>query len=454
MSNNWLSLLVSGLLATIGPVMGCQGQNLLVNRIYKNCLCCFSFVLMLFCSLSFAGSPRVSRAFVLPSSTNFWAVLQADLDVGGAENNRAVKKQLRAWLANPQSLQRVINNAVPYLYYVTHEVRARHMPAMIALLPFVESDYNPGVYSARGAGGLWQMMPATAGSYHLDISWWYDSRRNIRKSTTAALNYLLSLHTQFNNWDLALAAYDAGIGAVTHAMIKNKRAGRSMDFWSLPLSKETKGYVPKLLAIALIIKHPARYHVQLPYIPNKPYFVPIVLNAQMDLGQLSSFTGVSAALLKRLNPDMRRFATSPDGEHALLIPADALERLHDALVNHLGQAHVSWQYHEVRAHETLYSIARNYHTSPLLLHTVNALTADHLQIGQGILVPVHMNAKYHLPNVKDQFTPPRMHPALIPKPFPQVQMLPSRQPASYSDDNTPMRSHRSSFKDLVNEVYQ
>jgi len=310
-------------------------------------------------------------------------------------NNAQVRHQVLWYLAHRSTLTTMLNNARPYIAYVYEQTQARHMPAEFALLPFVESGYDPFAYSHAGASGLWQMMPGTASSYGLNISWWYDGRRDITSSTKAALNYLVRLHSSLNSWDLAAASYDAGYGAVSAAMAYNRRTGRAQDFWALPLPNETRDYVPKLLALADIIKHHQRYHIALPNIPDTPYFSPVTIHQQLDKQEIAQLASISVATVTSLNPGMQRWATSPDGTYQLLLPRDKVATFENHLHAQAGKKHISWQYHLVGHGETLAKIAHNYHTSIATLRKFNGLSAGNVVAGQGILVPLYLNHTYH-----------------------------------------------------------
>lgn len=338
----------------------------------------------------------------IPTSVNLWPILSEHFRLTQYYDRPEVRHEIIRYLSNKKYLEHMLRNAVPYIYYVYQQTQARDMPAEFALLPMVESGYDPFAYSPAGATGIWQIMPGTASSLGLDINWWYDARRDTVVSTQASLNYLGSLHGTLHNWLLAAAAYDAGIGAVRAAMEENQRMRRGVYFWDLPLPHETQLYVPKLLALAAIIRYAVYYHVKLPYIPNHPHFSAVNMNSQIDLIEAGRLAGVPADVIRRLNPGMRRWATNPNGIYALLIPSDKSETFKRNLGNLAGKSHISWQYHEVRTGETLTKIAKIYHTSAGLLRLVNGLKNNHVEPEQGLLVPLYLNQTYSIPvaNVK------------------------------------------------------
>jgi len=186
----------------------------------------------------------------------------------------------------------LLKRAKPYLYLVTKEVEKAGLPIEIALLPIVESAYYPFSYSHGTASGLWQFIPSTGRLYGLKETWWYDGRRDVLASTKAAVKYLKNLNKLFKgDWLLAIAAYNSGPGRVQKAVRKNKKLGKKADFWHLDLPSETKGYVPRLLAVAELIKSPSLYNQSVTSIDNQPQVRSVVLNSQFDLALISQLDG-------------------------------------------------------------------------------------------------------------------------------------------------------------------
>lgn len=328
---------------------------------------------------------------------NLWPVLTAHFDLGDYSDQPDVRDEIYFLTHHKSTLREMLNNAVPYLYYVYQQTQQRDMPAEFALLPMIESDYNPFAYSRAGAVGLWQLMQGTASSLGIETSWWYDGRRDTLVSTQVALNYLSHLHDTLHNWLLTAAAYNAGIGTVQTAEEYNERYNLSTDFWNLRLPRETKWYVPELLALAEIIKNPAEYGIKLPYIPNAPYFSATNVNSQISLQKAAKLAGISPRLMHLLNPGIRRFATSPHSNHILLIPISRKQAFDKKLAKLDGKPHLSWHYHEVQRGETLTQIAKNYHTTISYLKKINHLKHNHLEAYQGILVPLHLHRTYSAP---------------------------------------------------------
>ncbi len=330
-------------------------------------------------------------------SQNVWNIIASNIHVGAEVNRPEVQEQIKWFTSHPHMLHNMIRDATPYIYYVYQETQRRHMPAEFTLLPMIESGYYPYAYSYAGAAGLWQMMPETATDYGLKIDWWYDARRDIITSTNAALNFLVRLHAGEKNWDLAAASYNAGEGAVDNAIRENRRAGKPTDFWALPLSKQTRDYVPRLIAIAAIIKDPAHYGIKMPDVPDVPYFVAFTLKSQIDVADAAKLANVPENVIVHLNTGMRRFATNLEGKYTLLIPAMAAQTFQKNLAKIAGKPEKSWEYHEIAKGESLQGIAKNYHTSLALLESVNKLKSDAVNVGSGILVPISINKHYENP---------------------------------------------------------
>ncbi len=330
-----------------------------------------------------------------PIQKSVWESIINGYQFNDYARNTQVQKEKAAFLRNPKSLESMLRNATPYIGYVYQQVKKNKLPSEFALLPVIESGYDPFAYSRVGATGLWQMMPATAaGDYGLSIDWWYDQRRDILISTRAALSYLNVLHRSLGDWMLAAAAYNSGVGTVRKAIKLADKTGRSSNFWSLQLPKETRQYVPRLIAIAQIVKDAKKLGVKLPEIADEPYFKVVTLRGQMDLGEISKLSGVSINQIRSLNPGMRRWATSPTGAFNLLLPKASVSTFQANLKSLDGKKQVSWQYHEVHSKESLATIAKDYHTTESFLKTINSLTSSTVTPGQGLLVPIRLNLSY------------------------------------------------------------
>ncbi|MCL5261530.1 MAG: LysM peptidoglycan-binding domain-containing protein [Gammaproteobacteria bacterium] len=323
---------------------------------------------------------------------NLWSDLRGSFDLPVDTDSRAIQAQIRWFRAHQGYLNYVIERGAPYIYYILQETQRRHLPAELVLLPIIESAYNPFLYSKAGATGLWQMMPGTASGFGLKINWWYDGRRDIVASTNAALKYITYLHYFFNNdWLSAIAAYNAGEGKVQSAILHNQRNNLPTDFWSLPLPEETRAYVPKLLALAAIVKNPSRYGVNLIPVNNGQYLEEIDVGSQIDLNQAAKLAGVEVKTMRMLNPGFRRWASDPDGPYKLLVPKDNLDTFKKMLAETPPEKRVSWRKHMVGKKESLVSIAKKYHIDISTLRKINELKSNHVRYQQELLIPASLH---------------------------------------------------------------
>jgi membrane-bound lytic murein transglycosylase D len=251
------------------------------------------------------------------SSNSIWDAITSDFEIDTKPTSIQVKKEINKILADKEHFNSILQSAAPYLYYIRDQVKSRGLPAELALIPIIESEYNPYDKSNKGASGLWQLMTATAHDLGVKVKSGYDGRRNVISSTKAALAYFKDLGVYFRgNWYLAIAAYNCGQYTVKKAI--NKTGSES--FWNLPLPKENRLYVPWLLAVAEIVKNPDKYGIELPHIEDKPYFAEVNVNKPIKLNSVSEETGINIDTLKKLNPDFTR-GSSPDASiQTLLVP--------------------------------------------------------------------------------------------------------------------------------------
>ena len=300
----------------------------------------------------------------------------------------AIDVQLAWFEHNPDYLERVFQRAQRYMYHIITEVEARGMPLEFALLPVVESAYEPFAYSRSRAAGLWQFIPDTGARYGLKRNWWFDGRRDVVESTRAALDYLQALHDQFDgDWLLAIAAYNVGENSVQREMDFNRANGKPADFWHLRLPAETRAYVPKLLALKRLMAEPERYGLEFAVIPNEPYFAVIDTDSQIDLKIAAQLAGTSYDELVALNPGYNRWATDPDGPHRMLVPIDNADAF-DAALKTLGpDDRVRFASHDVGRKETLATIAKEYGTTAAVIAKINELKDGKVSVGQTLRIP-------------------------------------------------------------------
>lgn len=296
-----------------------------------------------------------------------------DIDTLPPKARARVDKWIARYRQSPENIASITREAKPWLAWITQQVEERGLPGEIALLPFVESSFDPAARSYRGAAGLWQFMPRTGDALGLLRNGRYDGRLDVAASTQAALGYIESQAQRWYGGDIALslAAYNAGAGTVNKARRRAQRQGRGNDYWSLSLPGETMQYLPKLYAIAEIIGHPDRYGVNLPDIDVSPAFAKVELDRSMTLANLSRRLGVSASQLARLNPGALRGSINPDHGATLLVPSDA-DRQTLAAFSDAGTAS-GQATHRVESGDSLTTIAMRYDVSPNELIRWNAI---------------------------------------------------------------------------------
>jgi membrane-bound lytic murein transglycosylase D len=310
-------------------------------------------------------------------------------------DDAAVQRQLEWYVAHPEYLSRVFGRAERYLYHIVEALEEREMPVDLALLPVVESAFDPFAYSHGRAAGLWQIIPGTARHLGLTQNWWYDGRRDVIDSTRAALDYLERLYRLFDgDWLLAIAAYNAGEGNVTRAIARAISAGQPTDFWHLRpfLPVETRSYVPRLLAIKTLVADPAALGILLPMLANEPYFEIVNTGGQIDMARAADLAGLTTDQLYVLNPGVNRWATNPEGPHRLLVPVDQAARFSTALADLGERDRVQWSRHEVRNGETLGQLAERYRTTAAVLREVNELSGNLIRAGQALMIPHAVNS--------------------------------------------------------------
>lgn len=275
-----------------------------------------------------------------------------------------------------------------YLYHLVNEVEAREMPIEIALLPFVESAMNPFAISNQRAAGLWQIMPGTADDLGVRRDWWFDGRLDVRDSTTHALDYLESMNEDFDgDWLLTLAAYNSGKGRVQREIERNKSQGKPTDYWSLELPRETRRYVPRLIALSTIVAFDQALEVSLPEIPNAPAFAAIDTTGQVEMLRAAELAGLELVELRNFNPGQLRWATAPNGDGKLLVPVSIAETLAATLAALPDSQRVTWQHYRIRRGDSLIRIAKNFDTQVGLLREVNNLNGNLIRAGDTLMIP-------------------------------------------------------------------
>lgn len=332
--------------------------------------------------------PPLPRELPPAPRANLWDRIRDGFELPPVDHEM-IRSERVSFAASEAYWERIAERARPYLHFIVDEIEARGMPTELALLPIVESAFRPFAYSHGSAAGLWQFIPTTAHYYGLEQNWWYDGRRDVIAATEAALTYLERLNGFFDgNWLLSMAAYNAGEGTVLRAMRRNENAGKPTDFWSLPLPRETRNYVPRLLALRDLVATPAQYGLALTPLPNTAQIQVVEMEGQIDLALAAELSGLTVEELYRLNPGFNRWTTPPDGPHRLVLPLDSVERFTDALAELPPEQRVRWRRHEIQRGDSLLSIANEYRSTVAVIRDVNDLQGNLIRAGSTLIVPV------------------------------------------------------------------
>jgi len=337
---------------------------------------------------------------IVPDVYDSWQYIVSLYAIPDIDNAR-IDREIKRYLAQPEYIAKIQQRAEPYLYNIIKEIEEKGLPGELALLPAVESGFKAHAYSHARAAGLWQFMPATGRIYGLDQNWWYDGRRDVYSSTAAATSYLQKLGAMFDNdWLLALASYNAGMGTVGRSVKRNIARNKPADFWSLKLPRETQAYVPRLLALAKIFANPGYYGVTLKTQEHKPRFVAVNIGSQLGLAKAAQLSEISLDELFQLNPGFNRGYTPPKGPHRLLIPVENAEIFKRNLAMLPDDQRVQWHRHKIKSGENLGSIARRYQTRASVIREVNRLKSNNIRAGAYLMVPVAQNTASHNPFIQ------------------------------------------------------
>ena len=316
------------------------------------------------------------------------SVIRREFSIPYAQNRR-IQVERDWYVRNPDYLARVFARAQLYMPYIRSELERRGLPMELALLPIVESAYDPFAYSFGRAAGLWQLIPGTAKRFGVRQNWWYDGRRDIVDSTRAALDYLEYLHElNDGDWLNAIASYNSGEGNVLRAVKRNRAAGRPIDFWNLKVPRETAAYVPKLLALVDIVRQPEVYNLLLPVVPDQPQFAVTNIESQIDLALAAELAGVDVDTIYAFNPGYNRWATDPAGPHTLLVPAAIVDDFATTVAEVPPAERIRWTRHQIGGGETISGIADKYHTTIAAIREANNLRGNTIRAGQYLMIPV------------------------------------------------------------------
>jgi membrane-bound lytic murein transglycosylase D len=339
-----------------------------------------------------AGRPSLSLSALRADDykdPDLWARIRSGYAIPDV-NGSLVDKHTQWYASRPDYLARTSGRASLYLYHVVQELEKRGMPTELALLPVIESAFNPQALSTANAAGIWQFVPGTGRDFNLKQNMFKDERRGVLASTDAALTYLQRLYTMFGDWQLALAAYNWGEGNVQKAIKRNQALGKPTDFESLSelMPAETRNYVPKLQAVKNIIANPAQYGVALPLIDNQPYFTMVDKTSDIDVAIAAQLAEMSVDEFKALNPQFKRPVITGGDNTKILLPKENAEKFNLNLAQ-WGHALSTWTTHKITsAKESIASLASKFGTTPEVIRQANNIPAQvRLKAGSTILVP-------------------------------------------------------------------
>jgi membrane-bound lytic murein transglycosylase D len=324
------------------------------------------------------GKARTSPREILiqEKPENIWKVVNKGYGIPDPKKKwakKVVKKYERWYSEHPVYTYRMFERTKRYIYYVVQEVKKRNMPMEIALLPIIESAYNPIARSNMKAVGLWQFIPSTGKNYGLKQNWWKDERSNVILSTNASLNYLEKLYKQFGTWELALAGYNAGEGKVAREIKKNKRRKRPTDYYTISLPRETDEYVSKLIAMKHIIQNPSKFNVDVPYIPNTPYFGEVTLTEQMDIDLILKLADISSEEFELLNAHHKRPLIPKEQEPIIiLLPKNKIETYNKNLAEH-NEPLSNWVLYKPKRKESIMKVAKKFDINLSTFKRINSL---------------------------------------------------------------------------------
>jgi membrane-bound lytic murein transglycosylase D len=337
------------------------------------------------------AAPDSSPPVDVPVPANLWDRIREGFAMPPLDDERRINRHIAWFSARPQYVQDTVERSRRYLYFIVEEVQKRNMPMEIALLPVVESAFNPHALSRSQASGMWQFIPSTGKLFGLEQNWWFDGRRDVIAATQGALDYLQQLYNEFGSWELALAGYNCGEGKIRREIAYNSARNLPTDYLSLRLPEETRNYVPRLLAAKAIVQDPEAYGLSLSVIDDKPYFSAVKTNKRIDTKVAAAFADMNMNDFLMLNPAFNRPVISLDfdQEKTILVPVDKA----DAFVTKLEDPSarlLSWRVHQLRKGERLDQVAKTFGMSPEELKRINGISKNKNVAGGGsILVPDH-----------------------------------------------------------------
>ncbi|WP_018605058.1 transglycosylase SLT domain-containing protein [Uliginosibacterium gangwonense] len=350
------------------------------------------------------GASDISAVDLTNSSGDIWGRIRKGFGMPDLASP-VVDDRIAYYTARPQALRTMLERGRKYMYHIVGELEKRGMPTELALLPLVESAYNPQAMSSAKAAGLWQFIPSTGKDFKLTQNWWVDQRRDVIASTDAALQYLQAIYEMHGDWQLALASYNWGEGAVARAIANNRNAGRPTDFNSLNMPAETRQYVPKLQALKQIIAHPELYAVQLPNIPNRPYFTSVPRRNGMDVAVAAKLAEMSQADFLALNPAYNRPVIPGNHEANLVLPVENAVKFEQNLAQY-KEPLLNWKTYSLPRIERIDQLAQRLHLDVDALRSANGLAPRaRLAAGYTLLIPQDADTNLDAVEIAEQSTP-------------------------------------------------
>ncbi len=325
----------------------------------------------------------------IPTYENVWDRITAASSNDQEHLDEKTLVYINAYLRNPNQLDKLLEKGRYFIYFVLEELERYKLPPELALLPYIESNYDPFSISASGAMGIWQFMPATARIYGLKDTWWYEQRHDPLASSKAAVRYLAYLHNRFNNEiTYTLAAYNGGPTLLEKQIKLNKKLGKPTNYKNLKLPKQTKEYVPKFKAMLELVLNAEKYGINLPNFPNKKVLGNIELNGQVEILAFSEFAGLKPEFVYKLNAGYTKWASPPGDKTTFNIPIELEEVLNLKKDKFIKTNQINWVTHKVSRGDSLWKIAEEFDTEVNVLKKVNYLASNVLNLNQELLIPL------------------------------------------------------------------
>ena len=331
----------------------------------------------------------VEPSLRIPNYENVWDRIKDSSSLDADNLDEKTLEYVNQYLSNPAQLDKLLEKGRYFIYFVLEELERYKLPPELALLPYIESNYDPFSISSSGAMGIWQFMPATARIYGLKDTWWYEQRHDPLVSSRAAIRYLAYLHNRFNKKiTYTLAAYNGGPTLLEKRIKLNKKAGKLTDLKNLKLPTQTQEYVPKFKAILAIVINSEKYEIKLPDFPNKPVLGKIELNGQVEILAFSEFAGLKPEFVYKLNAGYTKWASPPGDKTIFNIPIELEEVLNLKKENFIQTNQINWVTHRVSKGDSLWKIAEEFDTEVNVLKKVNYLSSNVLSLNQELLIPL------------------------------------------------------------------